>query len=249
MKPFLHLTALAIALSAGAILPNQFGSMPAKSAPILLSQNVNFKPPDVTAPNNRQGATHRGSACPKNLSIIPLIPPSNQGLTLTESPTFFAYISPASTAVEFTLQTKDETGTKIHQTTFTVDKPGIVGVRIPADGDKKKFLEVGKEYQWSFTVICNPEEKLGDRSGDYFVEGYVKRIEAEPTLKSALANPDPMARAIAYAKNDIWYETVATLADLLRQAPDDAKLTAEWTQLLESQKLDSISQKPLVQFF
>jgi Domain of Unknown Function (DUF928) len=250
MKPFLHFTALTIALSAGAILPTEFGSMSVKSAPILLSQNVNFKPPDVTAPNNRQGATHRGTPCPKNLSIIPLIPPGNQGLTLTESPTFFAYISPASTAVEFTLQTKDEKPTKIHQTTFTVDKPGIVGVRIPAGGDQKKSLEVGKEYQWSFAVVCNPEQsKLGDRSGDYFVEGYVKRIEAEPNLKSDLTNPDPMARAIAYAKNDIWYETVATLADLLHKAPDDAKLTAEWRNLLQSQKLDSIADQPLVKFF
>jgi hypothetical protein len=250
MKHFLHFAVLSIALSTTAIIPNLSGSMSAKSAPILLSQNVNFKPPDVGAPDNRQGATHRGEVCPKELSIIPLMPPSNRGVTLTESPTFFAYVSQASATVEFTLQIKDPEGTKIYQTAFTVDKPGVVGVSIPADGDNKKSLEIGKEYQWSFAVVCNPEQaKLGDRSGDYFVEGYVQRIEPESTLKSELANPDPMARAIVYAKNEIWYDTVATLAQMRRKAPNDAKLTAEWTKLLQSQKLDSVADRPLVQFF
>jgi Domain of Unknown Function (DUF928) len=250
MKHFLHFAVLSIAVSTTAILPNLSGSMSANSAPILLSQNVNFKPPDVKAPDNRQGATHRGTACQNDLSIIPLIPPSNSGLTLTESPTFFAYVSKAATPVEFTLQIKDTEGTKIYQTAFTVDKPGVVGVSIPADGDNKKSLEVGKEYQWSFAVVCNPEQaKLGDRSGDYFVEGYVQRIEPESSLKNELANPDPMAKAIVYAKNEIWYDTVATLAQMRRKAPDDAKLTAEWRQLLQSQKLDSIADKPLVQSF
>jgi hypothetical protein len=258
MKRFLHFALLSIALSA-AILPSWSGSMPAKSAPILLSQNVKFKPPNVGAPDNRQGATHRGTACPKDLSIIPLIPPSNSGSTLTKSPTFFAYVSHASIPVEFTLQIKDQEGlqikdqkeTNIHQTTFTVDKPGVVGISIPADGDNKKSLEVGKEYQWSFAVICNPEQaKLGDQSGNYFVEGYVQRIEPQLSLKSELvANPDPMARAIVYAKNEIWYDTVATLAEMWRKAPDDEQLTAEWRQLLQSQKLDSIANQPLVQSF
>jgi hypothetical protein len=77
----------------------------------------------------------------------------------------------------------------------------------------------------------------------------MERIEPQATLKSDLANPDPMARAIAYAKNGIWYETVATLAQMRRLAPDDSGLRAEWTHLLESQKLNSIADKPLVQSF
>ena len=57
------------------------------------------------------------------------------------------------------------------------------------------------------------------------------------------------ARLMAYAANGIWYETLATLADLRRQSPDDAKLTAQWMQLLQSQKLDPIANQPLVQSF
>ncbi len=81
MKPFIHLAALSLAMFALAIFPNLTTLMPVKSEPILLSQNVNFKPPNVTAPGNRQGATHRGPKCPADLSITPLIPESNVVLT------------------------------------------------------------------------------------------------------------------------------------------------------------------------
>jgi hypothetical protein len=168
------------------------------------------------------------------------------GLTLGESPTFFAYVSHSSTQVEFTLQANDQKGTEVYKTTFKVDKPGIVEVSIPAIGDRQKSLEIGQRYQWSFSVAC---DEMRDPSGNYFVNGMVQRIEPQETLKNDLANPDPMARAIAYAKNGIWYETLATLAQMRRLAPDDSRLRAEWTQLLQSQGLESIADQPLVQSF
>jgi hypothetical protein len=245
MKRFLNFTALAMAVFAIAVtLSSLLTPMQAVPAPILLSQNVNFQPPDVTAPDNRQGGTHRGDACAKDLSIIPLIPKSNDGLTLGESPTFFAYVSHSSTQVEFILQADNEKGTEVYKTTFKVDKPGIVEVSIPAIGDRQKSLEIGQPYEWSFSVACDD-----DPSGNYFVKGIVQRIEPQETLKNVLANPDPMARAIAYAKNGIWYETLATLAQMRRLAPDDSELRAEWRQLLQSQGLESIADQPLVQSF
>lgn len=82
MKRFLHLTKLAVALSAiAATVPTLSAPVQAQSQPILLSQNLNFQPPDVTAPSNRQGGTHRGEGqCPAGLSITPLVPTSNKGL-------------------------------------------------------------------------------------------------------------------------------------------------------------------------
>jgi Domain of Unknown Function (DUF928) len=249
MKRFLYLVTLALAVFALVIFPNLTTLMPVKSAPILLSQNVKFTPPKVTAPGNRQGATHRGPKCPTDL-IRPLIPEVNVGLTVSESPTLFAYVSQALKQVEFSLISEKKTQEAdevVYETAFKVDKPGIIAVTIPAGN--KPLIEVGNRYQWSLSVACNTAENTGDRSNDFSVKGYVERVEAQPTLKNDLANPDPMTRAIAYAKNGIWYETVATLAEMRRKAPGDAKLTAEWRQLLQSQKLDSVANQPLVQSF
>ncbi|MGL5063902.1 MAG: DUF928 domain-containing protein [Microcoleus sp.] len=226
------------------VLSVSVGTLPARSQPILLSQKINFLPPDLNAPYNRHGGTHAGAPpCGKNRPMIALMPPTNLGLTVSESPAFFAYVSLTSFPVQFDLQTED--GIEVYTTTFKVDKPGIVEVRIPPSRDNKKYLEVGKRYQWSFAMICEPE----DRSSDGFIQGFVERIEPSQTLNSELANADPMARAIAYAKNGIWYDTVSTLADMRRQAPDDANLIAEWKHLLQSQNLDEIAAQPLVQSF
>ncbi len=243
MKRFLHGATLALAVSAIATtalgLPT---SVRAQSQPLLLSQNVNFKPPDVTAPSNRQGGTHRGSQlCPAGLSITPLMPPTNLGLTLTESPTIFVYVPQTSAEIEFTLLTENEEKI-VYEKTFKVDESGIVGINIPATKDNSKSLEVGKRYVWSFSMICEPD----DRSADSVVKGFVQRIAPQQTLKSDLANPDPMTRLNVYAQNGIWYETLATLAQMRRQTPGDARLSAKWTQLLQSQGLDSVAAQPLL---
>ena len=244
MKRFLHFTAQAMGVFAIAVtLPSLLLPMQAVPAPILLSQNVNFKPPDVTAPDNRQGGTHRGCKLRDGLFITPLVPESNIGLTLTDSPTFFVYVSQPSAQVEFILLNEDESEV-VYETTLKIDKPGIVGVSL-SEKDKTKNIEVGKRYVWSFALACDPLE----RSGDYIVKGWMQRIEPQATLKSDLANPDPRARLIAYAKNGIWHETLATLAQMRSLAPDDSGLRAEWTQLLQSQGLESIADQPLVQSF
>ena len=244
MKRFLQFAVQTIAALAIAVtFPNLLLPMLAVPAPILLSQNVNFKPPDVTAPDNRQGGTHRGCQLREGLSITPLIPESNIGLTLTESPTFFVYVSQPAAQVEFVLLNEDESEV-VYETTLKIDKAGIVGVSLSEKG-KTKNIEVGKRYVWSFALACDPQE----RSGDYIVKGWMQRIEPQATLKNDLANSDPRARLLTYATNGIWYETLATLAELRRQSPDDAKLTAQWTQLLQSQKLESIANQPLVQSF
>ncbi|MEG3835207.1 MULTISPECIES: DUF928 domain-containing protein [unclassified Microcoleus] len=244
MKRFINFTALVMTVLAIAVtLPSLLTPMQAGPAPILLSQNVNFTPPDVTAPDNRQGGTHRGCQLREGLSITPLIPKSNIGLTLTESPTFFVYVSQPAAQVEFILLNEDESEV-VYETTLKNDKAGIVGVSL-SEKDKTKNIEVGKRYVWSFALACDPLE----RSGDYIVKGWMQRIEPPANLKNDLANPDPMAKVIAYARNGIWYETLATLAEMRRLAPNDSRLTTEWTQLLQSQGLESIADQPLVQSF
>ena len=244
MKRFINRVALAIAVLAISVtLPSLLPPIQAVPPPVLLSQNVNFKPPDVTAPDNRQGGTHRGCQLQDGLSITPLIPESNIGLTLTEAPTFFVYVSQPAAQVEFVLLNEDESEV-VYESSLKIDKAGIVGVSI-SDKGKTKNIEVGKRYVWSFALACDPQE----RSGDYIVRGWMQRIEPQGNLKSDLANPDPRVRLMAYAKNGIWYETLATLAQMRRTAPDDASLKAEWTQLLKSQKLEALADKPLVDSF
>lgn len=130
----------------------------------------------------------------------------------------------------------------VYQKTFKVEKSEIVGISILATGDSNKSLEVGKGYVWSFSMVCEPE----DRSADTVVKGFVQRIALQATLNSDWANPDPMTMLEVYAKNGIWYETLATLAEMRRQTPGDARLKSKWTQLLQSKGLESVAGQRLV---
>jgi hypothetical protein len=243
MKHFLHLATISAALSLGMTAIASFPNVAnAQSEPLLLSQ-VNFQPPDVTAPGNRQGGTHRGTgACPAGLSITPLVPVSNIGLTVEESPSFFVYIPQTSAKVEFTLLTENEDDV-VYETAFKPTKAGVVSVTLPPASGSRKPLEIGKRYVWSFSMVCDPN----DRSADLVVKGWVQRITPQPALKSDLSNPDPRARLGVYAKNGLWYETLTTLAELRLQTPNDSALATEWVQLLQSQGLESVANQPLLQ--
>ncbi len=241
MKRFLRLATISAALSLGLTPIALSPALRAQSEPVLLSQ-VNFRPPDVSAPGNRQGGTHRGGGvCPAGLSITPLIPVSNIGLTIEESPSFFVFIPQTSAKVEFTVLTENEDDV-VYETTFKPTKPGVVSVTLPPASSSRKALDVDKRYIWSFSMVCDPN----DRSADLVVKGWVQRIAPQPELKNDLSNPDPRIRLGAYAKNGLWYETITTLAAMRLKTPNDSTLATEWSDLLKSQGLDSVSSQPLV---
>jgi hypothetical protein len=56
------------------------------------------------------------------------------------------------------------------------DAPGIVSVKLP---ETEQPLEVGKQYEWEFSIICGDEPDL---SGNPWVWGQVKRVEVSPEL-------------------------------------------------------------------
>jgi hypothetical protein len=80
-----------------------------------------------------------------------------------------------------------------------------------------------------------------------YVEGAIKRVEADPTLAQRLQRATPQERVAIYAKAQLWYEALGTLAELRRDRPNDPVLADAWTQLLDSVKLDTISRQPLYQ--
>lgn len=242
MQRSLNIITLSFALSLGlAMVPSFPAGVRASSQGSAIAQGVNFKPPDVTAPGNRQGGAHRGSGtCPADLSITPLIPASNIGLTVQQSPTFFVYVPQVSSPVEFTLLSENEVDL-VYETSFQANNGGIISVSLPENTPTP--LEVGKRYVWAVSVICDPN----DRSADVVAKGWVQRVKPEPGMLSQLQQKHELRdRLRIYAENGLWYETLSALAELRRQAPGDTGLKADWTQLLTSQGLDTVVAQPLV---
>ncbi|HBL10208.1 MAG TPA: hypothetical protein DD379_02000 [Cyanobacteria bacterium UBA11162] len=199
-------------------------------------------PASIDAPGARESVPVqlRSTCLTSEKPLTPLMP-QGSGLTVAAYPEFFFYIPETSaTKAEFVLV--DSKGEEVYKFSFRITgEPGIISLSIP------KFatippLEIGKNYRWSLSVICNPQDRLEDAS----VMGSIQRVEPNPTLRAELKQVTPRAQVFLYAENGIWYDALATLAALRRAYPNDWTVTSDWTTLLESVGLKEFSEEPLV---
>ncbi|MBW4547305.1 MAG: DUF928 domain-containing protein [Symplocastrum torsivum CPER-KK1] len=242
---------LSLGLMLVALLPAQaeIQSRLASQNPTLPGHSVfqvTFEPPGDGKPDNTVGGASRDSgqclqdAITSQQTITPLMPTTNRGLTLVERPTFFVYV-PQTSAQKAFFSLKDKDESYYYQATLPMpETSGIVSLKLPADAPA---LEIGKSYQWSFVTICGERLAVDDPR----VESQIQRIELNTEFSSQLKNLSPLERAAVYGADGIWYDTVATLAELRRSQPNDLTLAATWENLLKSVGLNAIATKPLLQ--
>lgn len=209
-----------------------------------------FKAPKRGIPGRRLGGgTRNPFACVQgNPSYLTaLLPQTNLGLTTSPYPRFFWFLPKNNaTQVEFTLHEGTEetpNRTLIYKTTFAASgTPGIASLTLPSDAGIPP-LQVGKDYHWSVTLICNPEQPQSSLN----VDGWVQRVAVEPGLQNQLARATPRDRVSLYAQNGLWFDTLTTLAELSCARPNNPEVTKSWATVLKSVKLDAIAGQPLLQ--
>ena len=256
MKYCLQLLPLSLALSLGlastASLPI---SVRAQSQETALSQSIAgnwnaFNPPNRGLPGEgrQEGGGVRGGNCPNiQNKLIPLVPATNMGLTISEYPTLYWYVPETVGAdtpapeMEFVLQ--DEEGKEVYNSGKlpALASAGIVSYTMPAKAGKP--LEVGKNYQWFFSIICNPD----DRSGDVRVQGWIKRVEKSPIMAQYLEAAPEKDRPFIYARESLWFDTLSSLAQMQMQNPGDEFLSDKWEELLNSVSLGNLAKAPFVE--
>ena len=202
-----------------------------------------FQPPEQGVPGRREGGGTRGLECTATNALTALIPQSTMGQTISAKPTFFYYLPVAiDKTVQFELA--DETDKTVYKKSFRMvtSRAGIVSISLGSDGNSPA-LEVGKNYQWYFTIKCNPK----NYRDEVLVSGWINRTAVAPTVKTELdRSPDSRAKLSIFAQQGLWYEYLATLAQLRVESPSDASLALKWSELLSSVELRKIAQQPLV---
>lgn len=212
------------------------------------------KLPSNGAPSGRQrGAAGRGS-CLNNVNIpltavVPSIKTSVDngnnaiiatnvwGLTVKKHPTFLFYVPYTYPATgEFVLQSEDN---DIYRAPVMLPKePGIIRLQLPPESAP---LAVDKMYRWYFKVRCSQ-----NMASPVFVEGWVQRVNLNATIGDRLANTTSLYEQVAlYAENGIWYDTVATLAQIRLQNLEDTVSSADWQNLLETIDLSTLASESI----
>ncbi|MEP0884037.1 DUF928 domain-containing protein [Trichocoleus sp. ST-U3] len=206
--------------------------------------NAQLPPPPPNNPDETTGGgTRDGGRCPQDAitsepPLTALSPVTEPGLTVAERPTFLAYV-PQTTAQTAEFSLFDQNNQGVYQTTFALtNTSGIVSFSLPPNAPP---LEIGKDYTWSFAMICDPKKRLQDQ----FVRGRIRRTELDSTMMNQIEKAAPKERASLYRSADVWYEAVFTLFELQRSQPNDSSMTVAWKELLNSGGLHSIATQPL----
>jgi len=215
----------------------------------LVAMAVDFKPPRRGAPGRREGGGTRDPlACIQGSTrLTAIMPETNFGLTTVAYPRFFwATPKTRAKAAEFKLVAVDEKTadeTMVYQTTFRITgEIGVASLTLPHNATLPP-LAVGQDYRWSIAMICDPS----NRNRDIKVDGWIQRTAVEPGLTTQLTKANATDRIRLYANNGIWFDTLASLAELRCARPKDAALTASWVELMKSVKLGAIAEQPFVQ--
>lgn len=240
---------LAVILSAPGISHSQSASKGLGERPLVAqsqrtrrTRRLSFRPPSFGAPARRRGASVRGGCGASQEQMIPILPEITPALTAAEYPTLLVYL-PETTAQTAELVVRNARTKEImYKVPFTLSaKAGVLGLNLPTDGTLPA-LEVGQNYNWTFSVICD----ANDRSGDMAVSGQVRRVEVAQNLSKELETTPVKDRPALYAESGLWYDAVESLMRLRLAAPNDVVLKTDWKDLLRSVKLDAIVEKPLI---
>ena len=207
-----------------------------------------YQPPaGLGAPTRTTGAGTRGpeTSCPiVGKPLTALLPDNRFGVTVAAYPTFFVFMPNISsqnpTPVEFLLE--DAGGNEVYKANFqTKGQAGIIALKLPTQAGLTP-LEIGQDYKWSFSLICQAIE----RSRDISVEGGVRRVELNSTLSNQIKQASPQKRVEIYAQAEIWQDALATMAQLRRDYPSDQAIAQSWSKLMTAAGLDDLAQESLL---
>ena len=231
-------------ISCTLVFASQLATQAQPSSKIVTAFNITFDPPNESQPRATKGGASRGSQCAidsqESLSFIPVLPATNHGLTTASHPTILAYV-PDTSAQSVFLSIQDENEEAIYQSVLPIgDRTGVVSLEIPQEAPA---LETGKTYKWSFALMCDNQL----RPDSPIIEGYIERVQPEPELAAQLERATPVEKAALYGQAGIWYETVATLAQLKEAEPQNQELINAWDSILNSVGLEKVSNARLIE--
>lgn len=183
-----------------------------------------YVPPRRGAPLARVGGGTRGIS--DELPFVSVITPEDTGYTSTPQPVLYWYISESmQTHFEFALINEDEIDPIVEVTTDENLKAGLNSLAL---ADVNVSLKPGVAYQWSVAVVTDADK----RSSDVVSSGTIEMLELTDALQARLAAASPQDAVMIYAGEGYWYDTFATLSEMISQDPGNATLLEQRESLL-----------------
>ncbi len=220
------LVAVGTAVLPGAAQESKSGTQTTATAPV-------YKPPLRGAPSGRVGGgTRSGSA--RDMFVLSALVPEDSGLTMSEQPTLYWFISSATTLpVEVAISDPRATQPLLETRLPSPVQPGVHRVKLADHGVR---LVPGVAYRWSVTVISD----VNRRSRDILAGGVIERVEPPAGLREKLAAVPGDEYPFVYSEAGLWYDALDSISALIDVRPNDTQLRKQRAALLTQVGLPEI---------
>lgn len=193
-----------------------------------------YTPPQRGAPARRVGGSSRGVG--DQLPQVMVLAPDHAGLATSESPALYWFLSkPTSVRIEVTLIDDKGEQPLVEYAVPNASGPAVHRIDLGSRGVR---LRPDVEYQWSVSVVPNPNE----RSSDVMAGGVLKRVAVPAAVaarRAAGADKHELARLLA--AEGIWYDAIGLYSELVEAQPANAALRGERAALLDQVGLAAIA--------
>lgn len=209
----------------------------------LLSDSLLSKtppsPPDTPLPDNKPkpggGLNPVKLSCNQpNKSLFVLVPKEQPVLTTLNTPVLLVYNPDRVEDIqygEFWMNSRDEKTRIYPKTRFKFPKQGIISLKLP--NLPKNSLQDNQSYAWYLKIYCNDKTP---QEADLDMNGWVQKVAMTPERKQQILTGNP----------EVWYDSLSSVAERLRQSPNDQKLQGYWINLLSSIGVQNLATEPLV---
>ena len=182
--------------------------------------------PGLPANDNVRGGTLSATdPCQSDIPLTGLVPKDNSLypdfplFTASEYPTFLFYIPYSGGDIssgEFTIHRYENLRDQERQFKAELEAPqesGIFSITVPSEA--RFALEDLTDYRWSLNLRCSDGRTL-------VISGLMRKIVSTDEVNELIAQSTP----------DVWYDSLAKLADRLRSSPQSDDET-RWQSLLD----------------
>jgi len=187
---------------------------------------------DDQAPRRTVSGASRDSC--SNHQMTALLPTSQYGFTSKSHPEVLVVTSVNTPRkVLFSVQSE---GDYYYETYLELpETPGVVSIRLPDDAPALANDEL---YQWSLIMMCN--DKL--RPDSPALHGWIQLQSSDYSELTEIS----LEQAVTFRDDYLWYDTIALLADLKKQDPNNQDVQHAWQSILEGADLTAVANAPIV---
>jgi hypothetical protein len=214
----------------------QASSPPDESArPATPARPPFYRPPAVGRPVRSVGGGSRGPG--DGLPLLYALVPNHVAQTSSQQPSLFWFVSGApspSAKLQFTLLDEDGVEPVVETAIATPKQAGIYRIRLSELGVR---LEPGTEYEWSVSIIVDPNE----RARDIVAAGWIHAVGRSDDLERRLESEGEGRAIHVYADEGLWYDALTSLGDRIERNPGDPELAEMRSALLGQVGLQDVA--------